>query len=70
MCGPADFDALHTCVFRLTELSAAGLTSYSVYKAVALCRDLRAKQDEQKEPSWRRLPGPLTVEGSGGGDIP
>jgi len=56
VCGPADFDALNTCVIRLAELSAAGLTTYSVCKTASLCRQLRAKRGGREKKETRNMP--------------
>ena len=66
MCGPPDFGALHTCVIRLAELSAAGLTTYSVCKTASLYRRLRRKREKQQERALQSLPGRLAAEGSSG----
>jgi len=66
MCGPADFDALHTCICRLAEISAAGLTSCAAYRAVSVCREPRAKRDEQEERPLPGMPGQPAVEGASG----
>lgn len=34
MCGPADYDALQTCILRMMEVSAAGLTTYALHQTV------------------------------------
>jgi len=57
VCGPADFDALNTCVIRLAQLSAAGLTTYSVCKTASLYRQLRAKRGEREKKVARNIPG-------------
>ena len=44
MCGPANFEAFYTCVAHIAELSAAGLTSYAVYRSGLLSRYLRPQQ--------------------------
>lgn len=64
MCGPADFEALHTCIIRLGELSVAGLTTYSVCKTASLCRKLRPRQEEQEADPLRNVPGRLATEDS------
>ena len=66
MCGFTDFEALNTCITRLAELSAAGAATYSVCKAVSLCRELRPGQEQRQEPASRDVPGRLAVEGSSG----
>lgn len=66
MCGPADFQALHTCMDRVAEFSAAGVATYAIYKTASLCRQLRTKQEEQKETALRNAPAALTEEGSSG----
>lgn len=66
MCGPADFEALSTCITRVAELSAAGLTTYSVCKAASLCRELRPNREKRKESGLRNAPGKLVAEGSSG----
>ena len=66
MCGPADFGALHTCMTSLAELSAAGLTTYSLYATASLCRQLRAKRGKRNEKAARNLPGRLAAEGLSG----
>jgi hypothetical protein len=66
MCGPPDFDALHTSILRLGELSAAGLTGYSVYKVVSFCRTLAPKRGTPEEKPPRRVAGQLVVQGSSG----
>ncbi len=66
MCGPADFDALHICVTRLAELSAAGVTGYSVYKTASFWRKVHPKREEREEGALENMPGRLVVEGSSG----
>jgi hypothetical protein len=66
MCGPADFEALHTCVTRLAELSVAGVTTYSVCKTASLCRRLRPKREGRRAKALRDVPGRLAAEGSSG----
>jgi len=66
MCGPADFGALSTCIIRLAELSAAGLTTYSVCKTASLCRELRAKRREPREKALPEAPVKLAAEDSSG----
>ena len=71
MCGPPDFGALETCIIRLASLSAAGLASYSAYRAVSLCHGLRAKREELKEAIPWDAPGSRPVaEGSSGHSKP
>jgi hypothetical protein len=70
MCGPPDFDALRTCVSHLAELSVAGLTGYSVHKALSLCHRFGPKHRDQAEKPLREAPGQLAVEGAGGRDNP
>jgi hypothetical protein len=69
MCGPPDFDALHTAILRLGELSAAGLTGYSVYKVVSFCRTLAPKRGAPEEKPPRRVPGQFAVQGSSGRSV-
>lgn len=64
MCGPADFGALSTCIIRLAELSAAGLTTYSICKTASLCRELRARRREREQKALPDIPGKLAVEDS------
>jgi hypothetical protein len=64
MCGPPDFDALHTSILRLAELSAAGLTGYSVYRVVSLCRTLAPRRRVQKGHRSRHLPRDLAPASS------
>ncbi len=66
MCGPADFEALHTCMTRVAELSAAGVTTYAVCKTASLCRQLRTKREEQEETALRNVPAALAEEDSSG----
>ena len=66
MCGPPDFAALSTCITRLAELSAAGLTTYSVCKTVSLCRELRPKRRKRAQRAPQNAVGNLAAEGSGG----
>lgn len=66
MCGPADFDALHTCIVRLAELSAAGLTTCSVYKTISLCRELCAVRGKRKGRMPWGVHGQVAAEGSRG----
>ena len=42
MCGPVNFDALHTCTARLAGLSAAGLAAYAIHRTRSLRRALRS----------------------------
>jgi|GEM_PF-6170392 len=63
MCGPPDFEALHTCVTRLAELSAAGVTTCSVCMAASLCRRCRGKRGERDDGILCDVPGRLAVEG-------
>ena len=64
MCGPADFDALRTCATRLAELSAAGLTTYSVYKTASIYRDFCKKLREWVKDGRQRLPAGLAADTS------
>jgi hypothetical protein len=66
MCGPPDFAALHTCITRLVELSAAGLGTYSAYRAASLCRAGRLKQEDPEQRTWQGVPGRLAPEGLSG----
>ena len=66
MCGPPDFEALNTCMTRLAELSAAGLTTYAACKTASLCRQLRTKRKEQEETALRDVPAGLAGEGLSG----
>ena len=66
MCGPPDFAALHTCITRLVELSAAGLGTYSVYQVASLYRAHRLKQEDPEQRTWRGVPGRLAPEGLSG----
>lgn len=54
MCGPPDFDALQTCVTRVAELSAAGLTFYAVHRTIRLIGEWKKEKAEQ--PGARREP--------------
>lgn len=66
MCGPPDFGALNTCLIRLAELSAAGVGTYSAYRAAALCREIYGRRRAQRERVSRSGRGRLTVEGTRG----
>ena len=66
MCGPADFEALHTCIIRLAGLSAVGLTTYSVCKTASLRRERRQKREKRAERALPDLPGGLAAEDSSG----
>lgn len=66
MCGPPDFEALHTCVTRLVELSAAGFATYSVCRAASLACALRRRREQRDEKTLLDLPGRLAAEGSRG----
>lgn len=48
MCGHTDYQALTTCITRLCALSAAGLSSYVIWKLSPIWRDLRDRR------WWRR----------------
>jgi len=48
MCGPADYDALQTCILRMMEVSAAGLTTYALHQTVRHFGALR--KDRPKLP--------------------
>ena len=65
MCGPPDFGALNTCIIHLTELSVAGLATYSACKTVSVCRKLRAKPGRKEQPS-RDQGGRLIAESPSG----
>jgi hypothetical protein len=49
MCGPADFEALQTCIVRVLALSSAGLGTYVVRQTVQALSDLRGKKPERLE---------------------
>lgn len=40
MCGPVDFGALQTCISRVVELSALGLTTYALHRTIDLLGEL------------------------------
>jgi hypothetical protein len=65
MCGPPDFGALNTCIIHLTELSVAGLATYSVCKTASVCRKLHAKRKPEERASWDQ-PGRLIAESARG----
>lgn len=66
MCGPVGFDALHTCMIRIYELSAAGFTTYAFYKTASLCRDLRLARKTELNKHVPNLPKRLSIDGSHG----
>jgi len=41
MCGPADYQALHTCILRIAVLSIAGLATYATHRVVGFLKQLR-----------------------------
>lgn len=47
MCGPVDYDALQTCISRVVELSAAGLTTYALHRTVRYFEKSRKEKAEQ-----------------------
>lgn len=49
MCGPADFEALGTCIMRVAALTAAGLGAPVVRQAVRAVGDLARKRPERLE---------------------
>lgn len=53
MCGPADFDALHTCIIRIGELAACGLASYAVHKTAVFSQKPGKERDPRKETTTR-----------------
>lgn len=65
MCGPADFVALQTCISRVAGLCVVGVTSYAVYKAVALYRDRPLNRTGQQETATGNPPNRLALQGSG-----
>lgn len=66
MCGPADFEALHTSIVRLAGLSAAGLITYAVCKTVSLSREFRSRREEPAERALRNASGKVVREGLSG----
>ncbi len=56
MCGPADFDALQTCITRVAELSAAGLGSYTLYGVTSLVHKLRQSSPTVLADPLRSMP--------------
>ncbi len=42
MCGPADYQALQTCIVRMVEVSAVGLTACALQQAVSYFGAFRA----------------------------
>ena len=47
MFGPANFEAFYNCIAHIAELSAAGLTSYAVYRSGLLQRYLQPQQQPE-----------------------
>lgn len=66
MCGPADFQALSTCVTHLAELSTVGLTTYVVCKTTSFCRELDTERREREENASQNMPGQVVAEASNG----
>ena len=65
MCGPADFEALQTCMTRLAGLSAAAIATYAACKAVSFYRKRNLERhDQQKKTTGGLLPR-FAVQGSG-----
>jgi len=48
MCGPADYVALQTCLLRAAELSAAGLTAYTLHGTIKYLKHCRKKKKYRK----------------------
>jgi hypothetical protein len=66
MCGPADYEALNTCVVRIAGLSAAGFSAYMVHRATGFYRGLKRKRISRVSSAPIRSPRKLTTESSGG----
>lgn len=66
MCGPADFDALQTCIIRIGELAACGFASYAVHKTAVFARESTPKRNPPEETTTRDWPGELVPEDAGG----
>lgn len=49
MCAPANYDALHTCILRIAELSTAGLATYALHLAIKRLGVLRREGRERPE---------------------
>ena len=63
MCGPADYVALQTCLARMAELSAAGLTACTLYKTGKSIRDWRrAKRNMPGKCKKEAPPGETLAE--------
>ena len=44
MCGPADYTALHTMVYRVLLLSGAGLAGYTLWGTARVLRNMWGKK--------------------------
>jgi len=69
MCGPADFDALQTCILRMMEVSAAGLATYAMHRTVGCLGRLRREGSKLPESLLTAdAPGALAEVKCGGCD--
>ncbi|MBN1629176.1 MAG: hypothetical protein JW990_05405 [Thermoleophilia bacterium] len=67
MCAPADFDALHTCILRVLELSTAGLATYAIHWTIRLVTAPRRETPERPEvPLAAKVTGIPAMVGDGG----
>ena len=63
MCGPADYVALQTCLARMAELSAAGLTACTLYRTGKSIRDWRkARRNRPGKYKKEAPPGETLTE--------